>query len=357
VEDDFEVHIREAIADDNAELQNLQAQCPMGTNLVVSSVNTPDFFARAKAFEFYRVYVACTDQRIIGSAALAIRKAVVNGAIARIGYEFQYFTSPDHRKEHVARQLHQHIEDYLNRQGVVLSYALIMEGNLPAIRLFESQSFKIHRTLVMPGLAVYRQMDVPSIGKIRPISPEDLEAVAELLNETWQGFELYEPTSADQLDQMITRTPGYSFDSFLVLEKQGKILACLGFWDWNKISQVTVKALNRKLRMIGMLLNITRLFRPMPRSLRPGQTLKQIMLTTIAFKDAMHLRPLLRFVNNQTLLKGSEHIFCVCEKNHMLLSSMKGFIRIDTAIHLYIKFLQPNALMKDKPVFINGIDL
>ena len=351
------MHIRESIADDNAELQKLQAQCPMGTNLIVSNVNTPDFFARAKAFDFYRVYVACTDNRIIGSAALAIRKGVVNGAIARIGYEFQYFTSPDHRKKNIARQLHQHIEGHLTSQGVVLSYVLIMEGNLPAIRLFESQGFKPHRSLVMPGLAVYREMDVPSIGKIRPISLEDLDAVAALLNETWQGYELYEPTSTDQLVQMITRTPGYSFDSFLVLEEKGKILACLGFWDWNQISHVTVKALSSKLRMIGLLLNITRLFRPMPRSLRPGQTLKQIMLTTIAFKDAMHLRPLLRFVNNQTLLKGTEHIFCVSERSHVLLSSMKGFIRIDTGIHLYIKFLQQSTLMKDKPVFINGIDL
>jgi hypothetical protein len=79
---------------------------------------------------------------------------------------------------------------------------------------------------------------------------------------------------------MITRTPGYSLDNFLVLEKQGKILACLGFWDWNQISQVTVKTLSLKLRMIGLLLDIARLFRPMPRSFKPGQKLKQMMLTT-----------------------------------------------------------------------------
>jgi len=225
------------------------------------------------------------------------------------------------------------------------------------MRFFESQSFKLHRSLVMPGLPVYKEMDVPSRGKIRPISLEDLGAVAELLNVTWQGFELYEPTSADELGQFVTRTPGYSFDSFLVLEKQGMILACLGFWDWNQISQVTVKVLSLKMRTIGLLLDITRLFRPTPRSLKPGQMLKQMMLTPIAFKDSVDLAALLRFVNNQALLKRIEQIFCVCERNHALLGSMKGFIRIDTAIHLYIKPLQQKALMVDKPVFTNGIDL
>jgi hypothetical protein len=45
------MYIREATPNDNEELQRLQAQCPQGTSLIVSTVNTPDFFARAKAHE------------------------------------------------------------------------------------------------------------------------------------------------------------------------------------------------------------------------------------------------------------------------------------------------------------------
>lgn len=351
------MHIREAMLDDNAELQELQAKCPQGTTLIVSVVNTPDFFARAKAYESYKVYVACKDNRILGSAACAIREAVVSGNTCRVGYEFQYFTSSDYRRKGIARQLHQHIEDHLTQHGAELSYLLIIEGNLPAMRLFESQGFKLRRTLVMPGLAVYKEMDVASRGKVRPIASEDLVAVAELLNETWQGFDLYEPTSADALDHFVTRTPAYSFDSLLVLEDQGEILACLGFWDWSQITRITVKALSLKMRMIGLLLDITRYFRPMPRSVKPGDTLKQMVLTPIAFKDPRHLAVLLRYVNNQALLRGIEQIFCICERDHVLLSSMKGSMRVDTAMHLHIKPLQQNMLMGDKPVFINGIDL
>jgi len=59
------VNIREATPKDNHELQELQAKCPQGTKLVVSLVNTPDFFARAKAYESSKVCVASEEERII----------------------------------------------------------------------------------------------------------------------------------------------------------------------------------------------------------------------------------------------------------------------------------------------------
>lgn len=59
--------IREATADDNSELQQLQAKCPQGTTLIVSTVDTPDFFARVKAYESYKVYVACLEDGKGGS--------------------------------------------------------------------------------------------------------------------------------------------------------------------------------------------------------------------------------------------------------------------------------------------------
>jgi hypothetical protein len=80
------MYIREATPNDNEELQRLQAQCPQGTSLIVSTVNTPDFFARAKAYESYKVYAACEEDTIIASHACALRNALVNGELSRVGY-------------------------------------------------------------------------------------------------------------------------------------------------------------------------------------------------------------------------------------------------------------------------------
>jgi N-acetylglutamate synthase-like GNAT family acetyltransferase len=351
------IYIREALPEDNQELQKLQAKCPQGTTLIVSVVNTPDFFARTKAYASNKVIVACEEKRIIGSHAWAMRDAIVAGELHRIGYSFQTFISPDHRKEGLAKRLLQQMEDHLIQNEATLVYGLIMEGNLPSMKLVGSLGFKLHRTLVMPGLAIYKEMDLSSRGKIRPMGQEDLTDVAQLLNKTWQGYDLYEPTSAEGLSGFINRTPAYRFDNLWVLEDQGEIQACLGFWDWRQIMKITVMERSLKIRMIGLLLDLIRSFRPMPRSIKGGDTLKQMMLTPMAFKDTGHLAVLLRYMNNHALASGIEQIFSVCERDHPLLNTMKGFIRIDTAIHLYIKAFQPKGWMGDTPVFIDGIDL
>jgi GNAT superfamily N-acetyltransferase len=197
------------------------------------------------------VYIACEGSRIIASAACVIRNAIINGTIRKVGHQFQLFTASDYRRKGVASQLHRHREEYLIEKGTVLFYALIMEGNIPSTRYAQRQGYKLHRTLVMPALLVFREMNVESTGNVRRIESEDLAAVADLLNETWQGFELYEPISADALAHFATRTPAYTFDNLLVLEDQGEIVACLGFWDWSQVMRISVEALSLKMRMMG----------------------------------------------------------------------------------------------------------
>jgi GNAT superfamily N-acetyltransferase len=351
------MNIREALPEDNKDLQELQAKCPQGKSLIVSIVNTPDFFARAKAYESYKVYVACEDNEIIGSAAYGMREAFINGNTRRVGYEFQYFTSPDYRGKGVAQQLHKQIEDHLIQHGAVLSYLLVMEGNLPAMRLFANLGFEHHRALVMPGLPIYKERDVSTKGNIRPLVLKDLAVLANLLNETWQGYELYEPTSADALRKLIDRTPAFNFDNLWVLEDRNEIQASLGFWDWSQIIKITMKSLSLKMKMMGFLLDIAHPFWSLPRIPKVGDTLKQWCLTPMGFKDPRYLAILLRYLNNLALQRGIKQIFCIGERGHPFLNSMKEFIHVDTVMHLYVKPLKQNLTLSDAPVFIDGIDL
>ncbi len=328
----------------------------MGASLIVSQVNTPDFFARAKAYQRYNVYVACDQSQIVGSAASAIREAIINGSLKRIGYEFQYFTSPHYRRKGVGAMLHRQIEDYLKKDRVALCFLVIMEGNKPSIRLFEGQGFKLYRTLVMPTVFSYKAVEMPSMGQIRPIEPKDMASVAELLNGTWKSYDFYEPYSAESLARLINRTTAFTFDDFIVLEDRGEILACLGAWDWSQITKLTVKALSLRLRMIRLVINVARFFRPMPRSVKPGTTLKQWCLTLIGFKASEHLAILLRYMNNLAMKRGIDQIFCVCEKDDEILSALKGLFRVNVGVHLYVKSFE-GELGAENRVFLNGIDL
>ena len=118
--------------------------------------------------------------------------------------------------------------------------------------------------------------------------------------------------------------------------------------------RVTVKALSLRLRMTGWLLTTTRI---LPRFPKPGDTMRQMMLTLIGFKEPAPLAMLIKYLNNQALRRGIEQVFCVCERGDRLLKSMKGFIRVNTALYLYTKSLSQNVSLAGGPVFVNGIDL
>ena len=349
--------IREASIDDNDALIELQGKCPVGTTMIVSILNTPDFFARAKAYEDYKVYVICEGKRIIASGACALRDAVVNGRTEKVGYQFQLFVDPEYRGRRLGGQLHFVREEYLKKRGAVLSYALIIEGNTPSMRHVGRLGVKRQRQLVMSSISVYKEMEVAAGGKVRSMLTEDLRGVAALLNEAWQGYELYEPMTADAFERLVARTPAYSYDNIFVLEDDGQIVACLGFWDWSQVMNITVRAITRKMRATGFILDVLRLFRPLPRGLRPSDTLKQVALIPIGYKDPEHLAALLRHVNNQAFLRGIEQIFLICDREHPLLGSLRDFVHIDSTVYLYTKPLQPGVSIADKLVFISGLDL
>ena len=349
--------IREAVSSDNIELQQLQAKCPQGTTLIVSTVNKPDFFARAKVYEDFKIYVVYEDNRIIASAACGLHKAVINNKVEMVGHEFQVFVDPGYRGRRIAGQLHQAHEEYLRKRNVILTYGLIMEGNTPSMRHFERQDFKRHYTLIMPSIAVFKKIPNTHKGNIRTMVPEDLLVMANLVNDTWKGYELYEPMQEQEFNRLIVKTPGYDYGNVFLLEEDEEIKACLGFWDWSKVTQVTVKAFSFKMRVMAFLLDIAQIFRPVPHPPIPGNLLKQIVLTPIGYKDLRYITTLLKNMNNWALSEGIEQIFFICKRDHPLLSTLKGFIHIDTRVHLYVKPLCENLSLSGQPVFINGLDL
>ena len=106
------MEIREARSDDNDELKALQLKCPQGKKLIISAVNSPDFFARTKAYESSKVFVALDEGCIIGTAAIAVRNGFVNGEVNRIAYGFQAFVAPGYRIKGVFDCLYQRAEKF-----------------------------------------------------------------------------------------------------------------------------------------------------------------------------------------------------------------------------------------------------
>lgn len=357
------MHIRKAMPDDNERLQQIMARCPQGTSLVLTLLNSPDFFARAKAYETHEVFVAQDGDMLIGSAACALREVLVNDKLQKVGYEFQYFTAPAYRRQGVGARLHQHIEAHLAKQGAVWSSLCIVSGNIPSIRLFESQGFRLHRSLRVPIILVHREMPAPRRSKasqdwnIHAAGERDLGAVARLMNQTWSGHNLYAPASAESLRRFVERTPAYRLDQMLLLEEHGELTACAGIWDWSQIIRITVNALSPSLKLTGWALALARLFLPMPRIPQPGDTLRQWGLTPLGYKTPAHLAVLLREINNRALHGGIEQIMtAACEPGDALLQSVNSFVTTHTVIQVYLKPLLPQQSIDGRAVFMDMID-
>jgi len=349
--------IRQARDQDNQALQQLQAQCPQGTSLQVSTVNTPDFFARVKAYPLNRVLVAEDQGRIVGSAAAAVRPGRVGEAVVPVGYQFQAFVDPDFRRKGVADALLDRLDQYLRDQGAVLIYCLIMVGNDPSMRLVARRGFVRHRDLEMNVLPVYRTINTKTAGAIRPATDRDLSAMAGLVNQTWSGHQLYGPTLAEDLGKLIDRTPGLSLDQFLLAESDGRPRAVLGFWDWSAVMRVEVLSVNRQLRRLGRRLRFLGLFRPTPPMPRPGRVLRQVMVTTVGGRDPAALAGLFGELNNRMKARGVEQVFCITEPDSTIVEALRGLFRVPQPLYLYVKPLAPDAALAPGPVFVDGVDL
>src|SRR5215467_12352322 len=126
------INVREALPEDGEGLQAMQERCSIGTELVLTPVNVPDFFERIKVYEDCKTFIACEGDQMAGSASCALRTLLVGGREVTVGYEFQYITNPDYQRRGIASRLRKSIEKYLLEHGASISYCMIMENNIPS---------------------------------------------------------------------------------------------------------------------------------------------------------------------------------------------------------------------------------
>jgi GNAT superfamily N-acetyltransferase len=345
--------IRFAVPEDGPALQALQARSPEGEELVLDMVNEPDFFGRVRSFEEPRVWVACSGDRIVGSAAAAIRTMRVGGVMRKVAYTLQIFVDPDARRLGVASGLIRERERYLREVGVVLVYGLVFDGNNPSARMLLKTGYVPGRRVVLAALPVFRRMRRWSRALVRPCRDADLPAASALLDATWREHELWEPLSVDSL-RRLGAAPGYLDGTPLLLEDRGGLRACAAVLDRNQVTRVTVRSLSPRLRAMKTVLDLARRVVPAPRVPGPGEAVRQWMVTRVGATDPGSLRELLRVINNMAFERGIHQIFVAFEAGDPLLASFRGLPRVLLGGMLYVKPLEPGVALGAGRVFVDG---
>jgi GNAT superfamily N-acetyltransferase len=305
----------------------------------VCLLNTPDFFARVRACEAARVLVAEDAGRIVATAACAWRRGALAGRPATVGYVFQGLTAPEARVRGIGGRLLDRITEHLAAQGAAAAYMLILEGNDAAARAGESRGYAFNRSAVVARLAVSGELPAMAEGEVRRAAPADLPAVADLLNATWSGHDLYSPATADRLAAFIARAPAYDLDGLLLRERNGSLTACLGLWDCSAITRLTVASADAAAQPAG-----------------EPRTVRQMLLTPVGWRAAGELAPLLRAANNEAAGRGGDCLLCLSEPGGAMLAAAEGLDRSEARVDLHVKCFGGEG-PGDRPVFLDAADI
>lgn len=349
------MEIREATQNDNEALLELQKKCPMGIDFIVAVDSSPDYFARSKPYKDPHIFVAVEKQQIIGSIACALETVLIQGKPAKTAYLYGMMVDPTKRRTGVASQLQKHVETYASKQKADLCHLLVMEENLPSIKLCQKNGFQLIKNCLRFSLMVYKPEKLQNETSIKPMTPKDVKDVVAMTNETYHDYDFYSPYTEETFQDYIQRLPQNSQENILIYKQGNAIQACLGYWDYGKEIREHVQKLNTRLKAISFPIRFLGLFTNMPKIPKTGETLKQWYLFPIAYKDAASLTELIKHVNNLALKNNITMLATALDDQSPIVNVMSMFRNVQIKIHYFVKPMRKLKilLLKERKLYID----
>jgi GNAT superfamily N-acetyltransferase len=327
--------IREAAERDNDALNELQKKCPMGTSLVLGVDSSPDYFARSRPFRDWHVFVAVENDIIVGSAAFAVNDAYVEGTQIKTAYEYGFIVDPLHRRKGIAEKLQGHIEHAALENDVDLLHLNIIEDNIPSIRLFSKMRFEKVKDCMTISLMPYKWQKISGEGNVRSMEEADVDDVTDLINEMYRGYDFFAPFQPKEFVEYLGRIPHFDFHNILVLEVDGKLEACLGLWECDKVRKYIVEKLNWRMSAQKYLIRLIGLFARMPYIPKPGEPLLSYNLATLAYRKPQSMTKLLKKTVNVALENKINFIHVTIDPSCLMATVLSQF-RFQTRMKMHV---------------------
>jgi len=198
------VEIRDATPDDAGALADLYRSIPMvAGDLQVTIDIGDDYFASTRLMPESRTLIATDHGRAIGLYTGTRFPSMLNGRECTV--ILGCHTRIDAGKagggvwSRMNRQLVDHFSDHYDA-----AMAFVLTGNTAASRLTTAGAWPAGpvRTVIACGA-----LDVDAGSPCRPATPDDAEEIADILNETHGGRELFRPYTAESLAGRLERAP------------------------------------------------------------------------------------------------------------------------------------------------------
>jgi ribosomal protein S18 acetylase RimI-like enzyme len=351
--------IREATEADNDALNELQKKCPMGTSLVLGVDSSPDYFARSRPFKDWHVFVAVENSIINGAAAFAVKDTYVEDAPIKTAYEYGFMVDPLQRRKGIAGKLQRHIEQIALDSNVDLLHLDVIEDNIPSISLFSKMGFKKAKDCTTFSLMPYKKQKTPLEGNTRNMDKTDVDAVTNLINETYRNYNFFTPIQPDDFLELLERMPHFDFRNILLHEDNYGIKACLGYWEYDKVRKYIVQKLNWRLKAQTYAIRAIGLFAKAPHMPRLGEALLSYNLTIMAYREPETLAELAKNVVNIALKNNINFIHATVDPKNPIAAILSQFAHTKMKLHFFIKSLrqeEPPNLGEGK-LFVDPLEM
>jgi len=333
------IKIRNALEMDDSALIELQKKCPMGRSLILQFDSSPSFFNRSKHQTENHIIVAVEEGNIVGSASCAIMEKRVNEKTLRTAYNYGLMVDPSHRRKGIATLLTERREEIASEHDIDMIFCQIIQNNIPSIRVMEKRDFMHVKDIISYVLMVYKPQKPSTHGVIRPAEKPDFPRIVDLINDTYSEYDLYKPHKVDEFKEFVEKRAHYDLNNIHVYEKEGEVKACLGYWDYNKIIQMTVLQLARKDQLMNIALAFLGIFTKLPKIPKPGQRLTQYFLQDIGFTKPEYLTELVKHVNN-IALKNDIGVLTTLGVEEPITDVLSKFMNTTSTEHIYAKPLK-----------------
>lgn len=241
---------REAVADDDEALADMFANAPERIGeWEVTTERSPNPFAQFQLQERPSIQLLEDRGVILGATPRSTRNSIVGGVRMSAHIQTAFRVRKECRGLGYSNLLRM-AEGPATSWYPMLNYYYVRVDNVHAFdwiksMLPETGAGSFHEMQEVAGQSATVYHLTPRVAErtavVRPACRDDLPRCIELINRTHDGFDLFRPYAVeflqDRLDGAIaafrldSHTHPYGWEDFLVVEKDGAILACGGLWD------------------------------------------------------------------------------------------------------------------------------
>ncbi|MGH7371396.1 MAG: GNAT family N-acetyltransferase [Candidatus Methylomirabilales bacterium] len=230
-----DIVIRDARPQDNEALIELDRQCVMGGTIQLVFDRSPDFFARSRAYESFRMCVAEQEGTLIGVGGVTVKSLRVNGIRHRWAYFYDLRVHPSHRRRGIAGLIANALVDGIRDAGITSAYSLVIEGNAPSESFVEmrgSLPFKRCALALLSGEAGASRLErIPDVGS----------EVASLLEATYRSYHFTPPWDPETLHGTLDRLTPLGWEGMYGRRAEKGWGCCFGLWDYSSVMQMTFR--------------------------------------------------------------------------------------------------------------------